>query len=131
MKIYVVTQGDYSDYHICGAFTDKDVAQKCVDCINTNCKYECDFANIEEYDDNAWSEVLKVGVPYRVIRYENGCIICYMQEGNIEDCYNERNLVIQSDLGTLSTFVLAKDKDHAIKIASDLFAKYMAEKEGM
>ncbi len=30
-EIYVVTDGDYSDYHICGLFSKKELAQKYID----------------------------------------------------------------------------------------------------
>ena len=54
--IYVVTQGDYSDYSIVGVFSSKEEAQKVVE-LENNDSY--DDAKIEEYelDDPSLSRV--------------------------------------------------------------------------
>lgn len=46
MKIYIVTEGQYSDYHIIGAFTDKAKAEECVD--------NYPESEIEEYEDGEY-----------------------------------------------------------------------------
>lgn len=56
MKIYVITEGDYSDYHICAVFTDKKKAELyCAineekDFVNNNCYVFGDEYMIEEFD---------------------------------------------------------------------------------
>ena len=40
-EIYVVTEGSYSDYHICGVFTNKEKAENFVNIYN---KYSGDYA---------------------------------------------------------------------------------------
>ena len=56
MKIYVITEGEYSDYHICAVFDDKKKAELyCAvreekDFLNNNCYIFGDEYMIEEYD---------------------------------------------------------------------------------
>jgi len=62
MKVYVVTAGCYSDYHIERIFTDKDKAEE-------YCKWCYDSNDIEEYDIDDNIELDKY---YRIdTRYEN------------------------------------------------------------
>lgn len=50
MKIYVVTQGEYSDYHIVTTFLDKNVANDFANKMNSRIKgYSQEFV-VEEYD---------------------------------------------------------------------------------
>lgn len=55
-KIYVVTQGDYSDYHIIACFTDKEKAELCAKIYSDY----YDEAGVEEYDikdnDFIWND---------------------------------------------------------------------------
>lgn len=50
MKLYAVTKGEYSDYHIITLTADKEVAQKIAKRFTTG---ECDYdkAEVEEYED--------------------------------------------------------------------------------
>jgi hypothetical protein len=48
-KIYIVTAGEYSDYHIVRVFEDKDLAVKYVDAVNLSSE-EYDECDIEEYE---------------------------------------------------------------------------------
>lgn len=128
MKIYVVTDGDYSDYHICGVCTSHKTANKLKDYVNRN---EFSGARIETYETDAWEDILNVGGFYEVVRRDDGSLYAHREEYDIEECYKTRNHVKRSKWRTIYTFVVAKDEDHAKKIASDLFAKYKAEKEGL
>lgn len=50
MKIYVVTQGEYSDYHIVATFLNEDVANKFAELMNSKIKgYSQDYS-VESYD---------------------------------------------------------------------------------
>ena len=50
MKIYVVTQGEYSDYHIVATFLDKKIANDFANKMNSTIKgYSRDFS-VETYD---------------------------------------------------------------------------------
>lgn len=48
-KVYIVTAGSYSDYHILGAFLDKDKAERYVEIHDNNRTYY-DWLNVEEYN---------------------------------------------------------------------------------
>ena len=77
-----------------------------------------------------WESVLSIGGMYSVSeRPLLGCIDVTELHGSIEDVYENRNHIRDNGNSGLSTWVVAKDKEHAKKIASDLFAKYKAEKE--
>lgn len=50
MKVYVVTEGDYSDYHIEAIFTEKEQAEKYIALHTSRCYYDW---NIEEWEVDA------------------------------------------------------------------------------
>ena len=50
MKVYVVTAGEYSDYHICKIFLDKEKAEKYVALENEINEYLCDQCWVDEWD---------------------------------------------------------------------------------
>ena len=50
MKVYIVTAGEYSDYHICKVFLDKEKAEKYVALENEMNKYYSDNCYINEWD---------------------------------------------------------------------------------
>lgn len=128
MKIYVVTDGNYSDYHICGVATTEETANKLKDYVNRN---EFSDARIETYETDAWEDILNVGGFYEVVRRDDGSLYVHREEYDIEECYKKRNHVKRSKWRNIYTYLVARDEDHAKKIASDLFAKYKAEKEGL
>lgn len=45
-KIYIVTEGEYSDYHICAVFTTREKAEEFVQCNGTD--YEIEERNLDE-----------------------------------------------------------------------------------
>lgn len=123
MKIYVVTSGYYSAYHI-------DLAT--VDYHKANAYYKAlkdDSACIEEYDD----ENITVE-PIWYVNQKNHAIRAWLQDQdeiqNI-DLDSINNTVKYTDDYGYAVYVRASDEDHAIKIAADLFAQYKAEKEGI
>lgn len=60
MKVYVITEGNYSDYHICTVTTNKERAEKLVKIFSDN----WDDAKIEEYDTE--SETNKAALAGRI-----------------------------------------------------------------
>lgn len=50
MKVYVVTAGEYSDYHICKIFLDKEKAEKYVALENEMNEYLYDNCWVDEWD---------------------------------------------------------------------------------
>lgn len=123
MKVYVITKGCYSDYHICGVALDKAEAEK----LCERCTSEWNNAYIEEYDTEDNAEVLKYKEIYSC-RY-------YKENKRLDVCASECDTSEMNkveDYGRmLLLYVGADDESEALKKASDIFAKYRAEKEGL
>lgn len=124
-KIYILTKGDYSEYHIVAATTDKDKAEKLQKLFGAD--------NIEEYDDSCiYDDYIYGG--YRdwyvtCVRKPSPVITKVKDEtgGTFYDpgsCLNQ----VSGWRGVYSVSVKAKDEDHARKIAQDLFAEYFYQK---
>lgn len=81
MKVYVITQGCYSDYHICAVTLDKDKAERLQKMYSAKDSYYSDNTEIEEYDTddtgNAFTEKEKNS---EVFSYYHAQIIYGMKE---------------------------------------------------
>ena len=125
MKVYVITSGTYSAYHICAVTIDKDRANTLSKLFIDSCGNN---ANIEVYDTEAINFTPGM-VPFEV-SFE-GTSVTECRRISIED-YDadfEKIWVSVNDDGYVK--VEAADEAHAIKIASDTYAKYRAEKLGL
>lgn len=123
MKIYVVTQGEYSDYHIIGVFLDKAKA----DALAAHNKSHYDTMTVEEYDtaDTPWEQMTKAGgLPFHVyIDIESGTVrsvelkthMLFEPTDNIRTTeqldYTGKVLFINN--------IMARDEQHAVKIANE------------
>ena len=124
-KVYVITKGDYSDYHICAVTLDKERAQKLqkmyTDGIN--------IAEVEEYIPNEAKPMMFLfGVEFykgQFIRFKADEYKFY-DDGNIEV-----SLDFYSDEWHDIVWVEAADEDHALKIARDRLAEVKAKKAGI
>ena len=131
MKVYVVTSGEYSEYHIVGVTLDKQVAETFVnEKIGTRGKYgsEC---YLEEYETDDFQMVKEGCKPYRACFYgnENGDRWSWADE--CEWRYQNVGLVEADGHGNYEVIVFAKDEDHALKIGAEKVAEYKARKEGI
>lgn len=120
-KAYAVTEGCYSDYHVCGITLDKEAAEAFVE------RYpDC---RIEDYDTDDIDIIKRGCYLYEVILDNNGDLIstykngsCYLVE------YRNRVFPIRKASGRsvrwYKAYVGAVDDDHAVKIAADLIAQY-------
>jgi hypothetical protein len=128
MKAYVVTSGEYSDYHICGVFNESETAQKFIDSFKAS-NYE--QMNIEEWELNQWKVELKNGYRPYFIRLDVSnfnTIEVYIESstyGYTEDLSQRDGVDVK---GNFFTHCFAKDKKHAAKIASERLAKFKVEK---
>lgn len=119
MKIYVITKGCYSDYHIV-AVTDNKYK---VEFLKLKFSDEYDEANIEEYDTD---EYQVEGVPnqlyWKVIVFtKSKPIIRPMLSGEVK-------FVVYNDHYELcEAVVIAKTKEQALKIVRDKYAQYLSE----
>ena len=122
-KFYAVTAGDYSDYHIVAITDDKEKAGR------IKYLYDCgsDYSNIEEYCD-----VMQDGLArYSACAYSNGELCVNVNFDTPMESQKDINKVEKNNWGNYFVDVKAKDKVHAIKIASDLIAQYKAQENGI
>lgn len=134
--IYILTDGDYSDYHIIGAFTDKTLAEKAQKVCG---------GQIEEFESNQPGEDGRFRFAM-YFRNEDGRESVSGRFTNRDKFYpskiNEVNFweskpkddgldflrgsAYQKYRNCYAVDVMAEDLEHAIKIASDLVAQYKA-----
>ena len=134
-KVYIVTQGEYSDYHINTVFTDPHDAE--VYCaVHNGCQVGIygDY-RVEEFEIGKIQYQPDKKIGYWFSFEENGTLdeILHFMPKVGKSCIVP-NVVKAKRLGneTLYTVgVMATSMEQAEKIAQDLIAKYKAEKEGV
>jgi hypothetical protein len=118
MKVYVVTDGDYSDYHIVSVFSTGEKAKEFIEKM-------CKEGIIEEYDIDAYIEPLEKGYfPYFVRMTKEGEVLeCRKYDCSYPDL-DELDFDINKNMYTKCW---AKDDGHAIKIAGERRRVILAE----
>lgn len=132
MKVYVITKGAYSCYHICAVATDKKKAE----ILRKAFSDSWDEAEIETYETDQF-----------ITEIENGFKLynCGLKDGedlSISTYLEDLDYMTDSDFRVkrfskgwcapgYGIKVWAKDKDHARKIAADKIAEYKARKAGI
>ena len=122
-KVYVITKGDYSDYHICAVTMDYKRAEKLKKLLDGI--YE--EARIEEYTPD---EVKENGNVYYVDFPDDSSPSIHMDEYDGFGDYNDGPCVADWS-EPIRVYVRSKDEKHALKIAQDEYAKWKAEKGGI
>lgn len=120
MKVYVITSGCYSDYHIDAVTDDKEKAEF----LKLKFSDEYDEANIEEYDTDKYQvEGLPNQLYWKVIVFKKSKpIIRPMLSGEVKFLvYNDNHELCEA-------VVIAKTKEQALKIVRDKYAQYLSEK---
>lgn len=130
MKVYVITKGRYSEYHICAVTTDPDTAERLARIYSDR----WDDASVEEYDTDASQPLLDGRLPYQVWFYRTGTVEIRPE---IEDLGDERYEMKEvreyPETHSLSeiVYMLAPNEEKAMKIAIDRRTQYQAEKAGI
>ena len=135
MKLYAVTKGEYSGYHIIALTADKDVAEKLAKKYsNRTNMYGDGFedAQVEEYEDG----VVLLDMDCYFVRVENGNVTEVVPP-NTEDTwffeekelYNNSVEPMCSEKNSYYTHVLARNVDEAAKIGKDRVMQYIASRE--
>ena len=120
MKIYVITQGEYSEYHIVGVTADEDAARAFVRIHNEEVDdddgWRGELVEVEEYDTDDFPKLLHP---------------CWEVDAESKDGKGYWTAVrvhfTKYDEMFLPKYVLADDPDTAIKATQDRLAKKLAE----
>ena len=122
--IYVLTSGDYSDYHINGVYSSRELAQAFIDAVEREYPYS-DYM-IEEYDLDEYADELKRGYHLWFVRMK--------RDGLVLEAYEVERSYIMDHLSEdasrdLVNRCLAKDKEHAIKITNERRIQFLANEQ--
>ena len=136
MTLYVVTEGDYSAYHIIGIYSAKEKAEKVK--LYHSMLYE--YPDIEKWEMDGIPEDIEdvreyYHVTYSGRQYGEGRWSCsrYTKVGkeNIKDCLYELDTRFPLFFKIDIPCDRVKDEQHAIKIAQDKLSEIKAMKEGV
>lgn len=132
MKVYVITAGEYSGYHIVGVALDRDVAEKVLRMHDRASDLSCMM--IEEYDTDVF-QAIHDGMKLWKVRLRGDVL-------ESEECDHFEYAYCMSEVNSVSSFrsrwqtgtmytviVLAEDKEHAEKIGMDLITKHQYRKK--
>lgn len=133
MKVYVITEGEYSDYHIC-AVTDDPVSAENLRAYYTTSPYS--YVEIEEYETQSLPEKPKTCWYCRYpINYPIECTeVRYISEEDAQGWGGETKIndVTYSRYDNcFFVYVFAKDKAHALKIAAEKIYQYKYQAESV
>ena len=137
MKVYIVTSGCYSDYHIDAVCLDKEDAEVIAENINGSFN---DCPKVNEWDTDDF-KIINDGLKlfYITVLLEKDRLTLKSIRITAADSFQS---LITSGTGilfdysdapvpNLSCILRAKDEEHAKKIVYDKFAEWKAEKEGL
>ena len=125
-RIYAVTEGDCSYYHIVAVFDKKELAQECIETWQGMHLDKLDI-RIEEYKLNPEILMLKEGeTVYEVSMTREGDTkyVCHCDP--ILFPFKNVDYFWSDDTGFL-TKVIAKSKEHAVKITNEIRTQLIAE----
>lgn len=116
MKLYAITKGHYSDYHICTLASSKEKAER-LKVLYTD---DWNDARIEEYEDGMGDDL---NICWNCDK--NGC------NPTIWDHADKEGVLTLKNGSIYGVTVYAKDAEHAEKKAHDLIAEYKAKNAGL
>ena len=121
MKIYVVTEGCYDDYHIITATTDEKLAYKIKEKFNGNSYGKTD---VEVFED---AEIFMK--PCYFMRFDKGGNVIEFEEEKDEYSYEQDEG--EDTQGNFYISIIADNKQRAIKIGAERRTMYLAQKYGL
>ena len=127
MTHYVITSGNYSDYHIVAVFSDEKEAEKMLGLLNAHQGYY-DY-KIEYWEDGFVAEYREGCYPFFVC-FQNNSIKWDKRNENFESCMKDE-WYYNEERNYFSVYVFAKDEQEALKIASERRAKIIGEQTGV
>ena len=122
MKIYVITKGSYSGYHICAVSTNQKNAEK----LQKIFSGRWDQAMIEEYEADQYLTETESGMElYKCVMGKDGTILADMSIIDL-DYMDDCDFRVRYLANEYIVYVWAKDSEHAKKIAADKIAEFKA-----
>lgn len=120
--IWVVEQGDYSNYRVAGVFSCEESAIRIRDLINTNDYFE--KAEIAEWPLDPCIKELNAGLSlWQITMTRNGTVHhCELEKYALEPCFDYHFTFLRG-------YVWAKDSQHAIKIVNEKRTQMIANNE--
>lgn len=128
MKLYVVTEGDYSDYHICGIYSTPEKAER------ARALYHAD--SIEEWEQDAMPDAPE-GMTYFAVAMQRDGTTVYVRPRNADAREEEYDWCptwptrwVNGKLESIDAVeftMFARDEQHAVKIANERRAQLIAE----
>ncbi len=128
MKVYVITSGEYSDYGICAVTLDKEQAEL----LKVRYSDKSDEAYIEEFDTDDYK--IEVSENYKPMwnvefwTHNNAITRCYKIS---HDNLRHGEIYANKWCYEVKVFVEAEDKEHAKKIATDIYMKWLAKQNDL
>ena len=132
MKIYIVTSGEYSDYHINAVFSTKENAER-----YNKIHASGDFEDIEEFEVDEDMALMNRIRDEKITIY----LICMDRNGNVKETKKELPCLylVKSILAgkckhvlyadCMDMRVIAKDEKHAVKIVNERRVQLIANNE--
>ena len=132
MKVYIVTSGAYSDYHIDAVFSTKENAEK-----YNNIYGEGDFDDIEEFEVDDEMALINRIRDEKITIY----LVCMDRDGNVKEVSKESPCIsLEKELlagkhrhilyaDCMDMRVIAKDEKHAVKIVNERRVQLIANNE--
>ena len=128
MKLYAITKGCYSDYHICGIATSKVKAEK----MKKFYSMPDDEAEIEEFEANQYNDEF-IGKQLFKFYFDtnNDCTLAVYGYGpeSVEGSLSQNVIISPTEYGSCFVYVWDFEGEHARKIAIDKYFEYKYKKE--
>ena len=121
-KIFVVTAGDYSDYHIVGAFSTRKIAEEY--------RYKLGADWVEEYEiDEITNSLYSGGYTRYYVSFNGDTTIVEEHKSTYENDHLDMKYVVTNrsrGAGNMNVYLFARDEQHAVKIASEVRSQIIA-----
>lgn len=132
MKVYVITEGIYSDYRIVGVSLDRKTADAVVEMLNKDQTYY--DAEVEVYDTETIGDVYNGYKRYTVFQMPNGECVARFSDMDLDSDFNkpwkmQKIMRDRKNNPRLGVHVKAKSEPDALKIASEVFREYAIREE--
>lgn len=132
-KLYAVTAGAYSDYHIVALCSDRNKADEICEVYNRSYTFGgWGMASVEEYEDGSRVDLNRpvYEVSIHGDLYEAKELIGEDKVEAVCEAWHPFNQIYTNGV-FIFLDIYADSKEQAIKIAQDKFAEYKARKEGL